>query len=280
MNRTQRRIKNKDLPDCFTDPFIRAAWDHSTALIIEGDFVGSGTFVKWDGHYGILTAEHVINNPKSPRHRLDTSSSSQKLGIIVEEKVHQLEICSNYLQCVDLGPRAVDLYGPDIAMIVLPAGPELSTITAKKSFYDISKNTQTKFQSALSRDGVHVFYGHPDEELKDVEPPSGFDEATFVPGYCSFSGLKAVFEMDGFDYLVLSAKYDGDSQSPKSFRGYSGGGIWQAPIYFDPASNGVSFKDFYLSGVTYIETPRVDDQRLLIGHGPRTIYELLLEKLR
>src|SRR5271169_6870325 len=59
----------------------------STALILDGELAGSGTFIRSGKTYGILTAHHVIHNPHDRSRRFDFSAgSSQELGLVVIDK--------------------------------------------------------------------------------------------------------------------------------------------------------------------------------------------------
>src|SRR5271156_6736956 len=75
----------KDLPDSLTDPAFHAIKQHVTALGIENRVtkslipIGSGTFVRWRDHFGVLTAEHVVNDPEDPQFKLDTSETSEQI---------------------------------------------------------------------------------------------------------------------------------------------------------------------------------------------------------
>src|SRR6266567_7067283 len=108
----------------------------STILVLDGKLAGSGTFIKCGDLYGILTAHHVVHNPKDPARRF-TFTGTQKLALLIDTRAHLFEIDVCACRCVDIGTPVAEETGPDLSVILLPA-PRLGTLKAKKDFYNIS----------------------------------------------------------------------------------------------------------------------------------------------
>jgi len=87
------------------------------------------------------------------------------------------------------------------------------------------------------------------------------------------------FEEDGWDYFVMNLDVSANPDIPKDFSGMSGGGIWWTRWSCDERFRRFvvenPFEDIILAGVSFFQTnPR--DRRLL-GHGSKSIYELLYQ---
>jgi len=50
------------------------------------------------------------------------------------------------------------------------------------------------------------------------------------PGAVGFTSVRSRFEEGGYDFLDLSVRYAEDTDAPRDFGGYSGGGVWFVPI--------------------------------------------------
>jgi hypothetical protein len=279
------KIKIDDLPGDFIKGVAQILGNYTVGVIFDGTPIGSGTLVEWDDQFGILTAEHVTNNPESSRLRLDFSGNdSRPLQLMVANYPTCLEFDGRWLKNVTLGIRESDEFGPDLSVIVLPRVPQLDTLKAKKSFLNIGHDPDKKMASALIDEGTIFVCGFPGEGQQSKGPQSGFSETVLLPGLAGASYRSMYFERNGLDYLEINSKRDESNDpitiAPKSYGGVSGGSFWRVPIYWESKSDNIIFKEVYFAGVPYLELP-VDEFRSTIrAHGPKSVFQVLLSTLR
>jgi hypothetical protein len=57
-------VRLGDLPESLTKELRVAVTCFVVPILLDEEFYGSGVLIQVDGHYGILTAEHVVNPPQ------------------------------------------------------------------------------------------------------------------------------------------------------------------------------------------------------------------------
>ena len=77
--------------------------------------------------------------------------------------------------------------------------------------------------------------------------------------------------MGTFDYLEFKARYGGLNEPPQSFGGFSGAGLWQAPLVRTPEGT-LKAKELLLSGVAFYQFARTEERRVIKCHGRRSVY--------
>jgi len=288
-------IQIGNLPEGFQEEVRRTVASYGVALVLETHpdrahperevckLVGSGTLVSWQNKYGILTADHVPRFPKDRDFKLDTSwGSTQRLRLSFDDRPNVFGFEARTLQVHTLGEPVEKGFGPDIAVILLPEVPELATLRARRTFWNLTNQTEQKLASALDQMGCMAIGGHPDEDVEDVGPLGGFREATFSPGIVGFTGQIGCFERDGFDYLEVDSKRTDKTRAPASYKGVSGGSLWRVPILRKAKvdNSKVQPGKLTLAGVPFYEFPEEDGRIRIRAHGPKTIYGKLLARLR
>jgi hypothetical protein len=246
--------------------------------------VGSGTFVRWNDRFGILTAEHVPSYPPDARKRLNTSwQSHQRLRIMLDDRPSDFGFEARALQVVRVADRLSDEYGPDAAIIVLPPCDQLATLQRRKSFWNLTNNQAANMAGALDERGCIAIAGHPAEDVDtEAGPRGGFSDVTFAPGLVGFTGQTAYFDREGFDYIEVGSQRDDRNEAPFSYHGVSGGSLWRIPIMRrsgDPDTAVFFPNQLFLIGVPFFEIEEAPGRIRVRGHGPRTIYERLLPAL-
>ncbi|HEX9911989.1 MAG TPA: hypothetical protein VGB01_01945 [candidate division Zixibacteria bacterium] len=231
----------------------------------EVQLLGSGTLIKIEDEYGILTAQHVI----PPLRKF------KKLGLNLGTFVHERpQIDTNLLQIVENGTRAADSIGPDLAVIILP---EYITgmIKPKKPFWNISYNAKNVLSKIIDPEiGLCFVCGVVGEWTKISGPRGGFNKVLNCCCLCGYVGIEKYWNEEEFDYLKLSVNYENRPDLPASFGGVSGGGIWRTVLY--RSEEGViSYSDLLFLGVAILQTPTENNLRSIIGHGWLSIYDLL-----
>lgn len=276
------KINEADVPESVWDEMTCQIERFSTAIILNDQFLGSGTFISWDENFGILTAEHVTNNPTSSSLRFRFSGNSdQMMNLTVVSYGHNLKFDVRFLKSITLGPRLSEEYGPDMSVIVLPESPQLSAIRAKKSFWPLTIRTEQKLELALLNKGVTVIAGHPVEEQVVTKGQRPMTFSRSVPGLAGRTIQRDYVERDGFDYVEVSSDKGPGSQPPVSFGGVSGGGLWRVRLERNRQADNSKIRPVpYLLGVMFWQSSDDNGYRTLRAHGPKTIYQSLLSKLR
>ncbi|WCJ60715.1 hypothetical protein NXS98_06195 [Fontisphaera persica] len=269
------------IPDPVQEDAAAFVSQFSTALILDGNLVGSGTFIKCGNTFGVLTAHHVIHNPHDPSRRFDFNSS-QKLGLLVADFAHCYELQLQYCGLVDIATPKRESTGPDLSLIVLPE-PLIGTIKAKKQFYNLKHKRAIKLRNALPNAGYFIFSGYPDLQKDLLAPQSGFREVLFLEGWGAASGISRRWRWkNSYDFLELGITYGPKSDAIPTFQGMSGGGVWRVPLSKKTSRSTVTDivgSEPVLAGVGFYEVGRVERIQEIRCHGPRSIYEKAVERL-
>jgi hypothetical protein len=108
---------------------------HSIMPFLDGEVSGSGTLVTIDGVHGILTAGHVVRNWHDAK-----DEHPKRLGLVPYRGASTLveEPLQHFGSFVTEADHS-DALGPDFAFVRIPSPSGfLSTLLAKKSFFDLS----------------------------------------------------------------------------------------------------------------------------------------------
>jgi hypothetical protein len=115
-------------------------------------------------------------------------------------------------------------------------------------------------------------------KTKTAGPEGGFNKIKKCPPILGFSNRVKYWIEDEFDYLELNVSYENRDDLPITFGGLSGGGIWR--VVLNRLNDGkISYSDPLLIGVAFYETSIVNKKRSIIGHGWRSIYEIVPSKI-
>jgi hypothetical protein len=273
MDQKIEKIPIDKIPEKLIDEIIEEIKPYVISLvgltdIITGEdiqLLGSGTLIKIEDKYGILTAQHVI-----PLLR-----KFKKLGLNLGTFVHkQPQIDTNLLQIVEIGTQADDSIGPDLAIIMLPeyvAG----IIKPKKPFWNISYNALNVLSKDIDPEiGLCFVCGVIGEWTTISGPSGGFNKLLNCYCLCGYVGIEKYWVDKKFDYLKLSVNYENRTDLPASFGGVSGGGIRRAVLSRSKKGD-ISYSDLLLLGVAIRQTLTENNLRSIIGHGWLSIYEEL-----
>jgi hypothetical protein len=74
-----------------------------------------------------------------------------------------------------------------------------------------------------------------------------------------------------FDYFLADVDYTQDANTPESFGGISGCGVWQLRASATGAE--LSLDEVFLVGIVYAQSDRDGQRRRLFCHGPRSVYD-------
>ncbi len=232
-------------------------------------FIGSGTFVSVDGQFGVLTAQHVAAELTPPC----------ALGLIIRHELQRFLIDCNHLTiCEIASPDPISLQ-PDMAFIGIHP-PDLGTIKATKLFLNISAERETVLNKLLPLNAAPWFIWGVAAEFNTKEPPEGgYQRIVGLHGACSATAATLEMRDGEHDYIDVAVEYDKGFDIPRTFGGYSGGGIWQVTIR-ESANEPPAPVDFFFSGVTIYQSEVKEQKRFLHCHGRRSIYEYAFTKIK
>jgi hypothetical protein len=234
---------------------------------------GSGTLVEIDGTYAILTADHVIEN----------LPQKGEVGLILPTRfpaqAHRAVIEIEFSNKITVSRGAIEAEGPDLAFLTIPQ-PFVGTIKAKKTFYNLCKRRSRilKRQSSIN-EGVWLITGMVEELTSEIPPERGYERVKVFRGICGAGIIGREYRKDGFDYLEFEAKYNENYEGPQSYKGYSGGGLWQ--LIIDKSKDGVfQIKEKILSGVVFYQSPITGIIRSIKCHGRLSIYDAAIDHIK
>jgi hypothetical protein len=277
MNKKPEGIRVTDIPLDFYNSATKQLINYGIGIvkIIEKELtedailIGSGTLVDIDRNLGILTAQHVI----------DALPADGIIGFIISEKLHKFSLDAQTLTAIRVGRGQDPSSGPDLGFIKLP-NVILGSIKALKSFYNVGIKRDKILQEPPENDlGVWCICGIPNEETRHEGPSRGFETVKGFVEFCGFGGVSKQYCSGEFDYFNFDVHYSEGTQSPISFGGVSGGGLWQAVIAQKPDGELV-LKEAILSGVAFYQSPLVDNKRIIKCHGRQSIYNQLYNTVK
>jgi hypothetical protein len=213
---------------------------------------GSGTLIKFQEHYGILTAAHVLSSlPERGEIGLVRFSRSplQRTKIRMEH---------TYRKGTRVGPREED--GPDLGFLGL-SGEIVGSLKAASDFFDFDKHSSRILdRTRAPSPGLDAVVGVIAERTK-IEL-SGDGIRSWFEASVEIGKPDPAEDKDGYDYIsFLPFKLRSDVP-PGSYEGVSGGGWWKA--FAKTAENGdMSVEQILLFGVPFFQHKPIDGYRKL-----------------
>ena len=246
---------------------------YSIIPLLDGEVGGSGTLVTIDGIRGILTAGHVVRNWQNRNPR---AHAPKRLGIVPDRCASTLvEEPLEHFDSYVIGPGISEDLGPDLAFVRIPSPSGfLSTLIAKKSFFDLSGPSVNNRLIGITRKTPLALCGIVAARTEVTA------RKVILNHYLIFGTEPEQFERDGFDYIDLGSRRSLEPRTPISFGGMSGAGLWRFSIGRLPGSEMKPF-DFQLAGVAFYQLADTADGIATVRfHGPRSVYERLLPQAR
>jgi hypothetical protein len=221
----------------------------------------SGTLAQISGFKGIITARHVWEEARKHEFLLTLVGRS---NYAFETKYLTPAIPPAVGELREFGVRA-----PDIGFIRVTDKYASDLEANGKVFFNLDKRIIVQSHLPDMTEGYWTIFGNPGEWL-EVERKK---VSSFVYG----TGVSRQFEEAGWDYFVMNLDIPANPDIPKDFSGMSGGGIWwtgwSCDEKFEKFVVANLFEDMKVAGVSFFQTG--SQNRMLLGHGPKSVYELL-----
>jgi hypothetical protein len=231
---------------------------------------GSGTLVSIGSLDGVLTAGHVLQNLPDRGHvgllRFPGHSA------LLQKQTIDMALADKVIIAADSpGPT-----GPDLGFLRLPP-LNVENLRATNSFHNIAAKRDAVAAAQPAIAYIDAVIGVVAEWTKDAVPTR--PSTRYKNFELLFCGGKIVSKDSAgfFDLCRFEPSFQEGVPPPSSYGGVSGGGIWR--IYFEPdGSNHVH--ENRLVGLAFYEWPASDGSHHLICHGPRSIYDHLIDAVR
>lgn len=263
-------IMTGDLPQPLLDEIESALRHFFVSLAIGGEQrdnpaiapIGSGTLVRVEQSYFILTAAHVWEQIK-------------KAGQVFLALVQQP---SAYCISADLlSPRLIydqsaPEYGPDLALLELPA-KDVANIGAQKSFLNLSLQKASLVDDGMQTSNplIAVFGNVAQRSTVEVE---GRIVTTHMRALALYTVKESQCERGGYDYIDVGADLNLED-AVTDFGGVSGAGLWVLGISRSKATGKYSWDgNRRLRGVAFWQSGPQEGRRSVRCHGPNSIYNV------
>ena len=266
------KLHIRDLPDAIVDEVSDAIAQFTVGLqrvVVKGrledcELIGTGTLVYVGGFHAILTAEHVLA-VLGPKQRLALLTS-------FEGRLRRHVFDPTHIQVHRIARGTDDSKGPDVGLIILPSN-NIGNLSAEKSFFNLDKRVERFREGFVDRDrGFWFSIGVVGESEIELAPQSGFARIKGYQSLCGTSTQPREYEDSDYDYLEVRVDYEPENpELPRSFGGFSGGGIWHVPMRRAPDGR-LEPEEYILSGLTFFQTAVENGVRLLRCHGRKTVY--------
>ncbi|MGB9122378.1 MAG: hypothetical protein WCE73_17305 [Candidatus Angelobacter sp.] len=244
------------------DRIVRSLGSSTVALFgiyyVKGEerlkFAGTGTLAVAGNYYGILTAAHVW----------EVLEATAKVAITMTDKInHRYGIDVKSIKATVLEGSATEWgkHGPDIAFLRIP-NEFVGEIEACHVFEDLEKPPKKLCVDAFE---YWMAMGTPGEfgTFSDTHASVEINGSVVDPQYLSGSPDYYDFQLDANGPGI-----------PKSYGGFSGGGLWRLLIFSSPTTGKVDWA-YRLKGVMFWEFEPVNNRRVIRCQGYETIASLL-----
>ena len=230
---------------------------------------GSGTLVQARGHFGILTADHVLQNLPHD----DVGLIFPTMG---RESPHRVLVRADDSQKLHIGPASYSAAGPDLGLLLLQSS-DIAKISSASAFYNlVSRREKVLAAPRDIRKGGWYLCGTPDEWRTESPSVRTFTKVKAFPGFCGAAPVTQERIGVDFDYLDVDIAVNGRYEGPLNFQGVSGGGLWQ--VVFEERDGHVRIAEHLLSGVAFYQQADDGQPHTVVYHGRRSIYATLLSK--
>lgn len=271
MSEQFEQIKYGELPQSAPDAIVGRIAMHSTVLLRKSarhDWVqaGSGSFVRFRNAVGILTAGHV----------LDLYDDGDLLGIVVETEEHLFSVPLNHTTRMREYSGQRDGSLPDVAFVGVPPHAIAIIESKKMVFYNLEMRQEQILAAPPDLGiGAWAICGAAGEKTWNEEPVHGSGRIQCFYSQVGLTAVRAMPDDGAWDSLAGSVNYGAcSSDTPQSFSGFSGGGLWRIGLRRSPDGT-IEPKDFLLCGVACYQSDVSDMKREIVCHGPRGLLRFM-----
>jgi len=273
------RYKGKDLPleriVQLKDSLTREIADFTVTFVLDQRVAGSGTLLRAGNNFGILTATHVAE--------LFTGRNAKSVGLVISQHKHQFVLSPDYLipikifDCTVISPDA----GPDMTFLRIVKPDDEANIVRFKSAYRLEGRSFGQFSGVPIGELPWWIAGAPAEmSASDGERGTSSHVLTALQ-WVGEATMVSIDSLSDFDLVRLRISA-GQHNFPLDYGGVSGGGIWVSAFAIDPEKGfeTISYDPPFLAGVAFYQSASSEGERIIVGHGPSSIYDGVLSRLK
>jgi len=224
---------------------------------------GSGTLVQIGDTSAIVTACHVLD------HLRGDATIGLLLATTGAPVLQRITLRSEAIGWVRIARGNADAEGPDLGLLLL-SSLDAAALKARKSFYNLSSREWLLHNPPALDGGIWVLCGFGDEATTERGPERGFRRIKIFEGACGAGWVGKQYRVGDFEYLDFEVRYGGVNGPPRSFGGFSGGGLWQVPV--TRTDGELRVKDLLFSGVAFYQNAQTEELRIIKCHGRDGIY--------
>lgn len=233
-------------------------------------FVGSATLVRVGDRFGLLTAEHVVDSSQV--------RSADCLGLNFLTYEHRFKLDRNLLTVHSLGTKPSDTDGPDCAFVEIPA-KHTGWIQEKKAFYWIDRKEaclEQRLSEALPN--LHFLSGTPQQFSSTTLEQSESRSYRLLRTTSQLMVCESMFSYaaQGIDYYDVTMPTESPQYAIRTYKGVSGGGLWQTRLRRKSESEPHFFEEPYLVGLAFYQLPDEDGKARVRCQGYKSITRALL----
>ena len=236
---------------------------------------GSGTLVRIDDMYGVLTADHV----------LEYLPVNQDIGIVIPTSPKPVplplpfKLSKDAVSRLHVGHGHHTREGPDIGLLLISTH-DAGTLGAIKSFYNLSSHCDDILRNPPRRtNGLWVVFGFIDEFTTDHRPDRGFSAIKGFHALAAAVWVKGEHLSGDFDYCEFEVPAHGSEGVPTRFGGLSGSGLWLTKLSRSQDGR-ITPQRPVLGGVVFYESIQDDGRTIITCHSWRSIYARVVESAR
>lgn len=213
---------------------------------------GSATLVTVNGGHYFLTAAHVWTKLQKFKY----------IGVTLVDNIDQrFAIETKHLIATGPTKPAKKEEGPDIILLRIPDA-KLGEIKARKSFFPLGVKKPKVSVVAIE---IPILLGAPGE-LATLPTPTTLD---MVIQAIIANSTPRKFTKRTYDYMDGN-EFFGAYGFPKSYGGFSGGGLWHVYVYLDPKTRERKERR-HLAGMAFYEFKQKRKYRVIRYHGAKSI---------
>lgn len=269
MNKGQIETILADISERLSWYTIGIVKESSTTKKSDISLLGSGTLIEFNNVFAILTAQHLTKE----------LNNVEQFGIILDKNEHRFFLNRQHVSFIEFSSSQKSAKGPDLALIKLH-GNIVEIFKAKKSFYSLSLFKDCGVLNHLCyQEGLWNLSGFIEGLTKQSDSIYAFDS---TKAFCLLNGptiINEYYEEDNFDYCRAVVNYEENINIPQSFGGMSGGGLWKIILKITKDSVPKIDKAI-LCGVPFYETGMENNQRKIICHAHKSIYDNICLSLK
>jgi hypothetical protein len=258
------------IPEPFFEQATRELSNYFVSFSVDDRPSGSATLVNVDGHYGVLTAAHVVDDW--------FGSASKCIAVVCAPHLHQLLLPKQHIEVTRYGPSKDPFSGPDLAFVRLRDIKCLGALKARKSFYPLSISYRPEIFEKIQPRACTICFvaGAPAEMAKGEGVPRTKSHILESTHFFGRAQVIEEFSWNSFDYLKL-VMLAGHSGFPRDYGGVSGGGVWHVPFAIDPevGTSSLRIERPELIGVAFCQSDLVNDSRSIFAHGIKSVYSVI-----